>query len=97
MPLILRVCKNPELFDTLPSKLFKRLTEWAVNNIFEENIFTVENWMEVSFHLCKQRWDSSMDWLEEQPISKIKMMIEINKKFAEQQEDEMKKARRKKK
>jgi hypothetical protein len=50
--------------------------------------------MEISFHLCKQRWDQSMDWLETQPISKITLMIDILKQFAEKQEDEMKKASR---
>jgi hypothetical protein len=46
--------------------------------------------------LNKQRWDSGVDWLEQQPMSKIKTMLSINKKVAEQQESEMKKARGKK-
>jgi hypothetical protein len=52
--------------------------------------------MEVSYHLCKQRWDQSMDWLETQPMSKIQTMIEIVKKHAEEQEKQMNKNARRK-
>lgn len=68
---------------------------WIVENLLKENILTVENWLEVAFHLCKQRWDESIDWMETLPMSKIQAMINITKKFAEQQEDQMKKAARK--
>lgn len=47
--------------------------------------------MEVAFHLNKQRWDSGIEWLETQPMSKIQSMIEVNKNFAEQQEAQMNK------
>lgn len=67
-----------------------------MDNIFSDSIYTVENWMEVSFHLCKQRWDSSMDWLEDQPMSKVRLMINIVKEFGEKQEAEMKKSSKKK-
>jgi hypothetical protein len=46
--------------------------------------------MEVSFHLCKQRWDQSMDWLENQPMSKIRVMISVLENYAEEQERLMK-------
>lgn len=69
---------------------------WALENIIENNILTVENWLEVAYHLCKQRWDSSIEWLENQPMSKIQAMIKIVEKHAEEQEKEMKRASRKK-
>ena len=56
---------------------------------------TVEQWMETAFHLCKQRWDSSIDWLETQPVPKILLMIDIVNKFVKEQEEEMKRASRK--
>jgi hypothetical protein len=56
----------------------------------------VENWLEVSFHLCKQRWDSSVDWLETQPMSKIFAMLDIVKSHVESQNDEIKKSSRRK-
>jgi len=59
--------------------------------LLNEKILQVENWMEISYHLCKQRWDSSIDWLETQPMSKILMMINIIEKHAEEQEAQMKK------
>lgn len=68
-----------------------------MDNVFSDSILTVENWMEISFHLCKQRWDQSVDWLETQPMSKIKLMIDIVKKHGDQQEAELKKSSRRKK
>jgi hypothetical protein len=70
------------------------MVAWAEKSLFEEKIFSVENWLETAFHLCKQRWDSSIDWMEQQPISKILAMTQILKKFAEEQSDEMKKSRK---
>jgi hypothetical protein len=73
------------------------LFEWASKNLLEQNIFTVENWLEVSYHLCKQRWDSSVDWLEEQPMSKIQTMLDIVKRHGEEVEKQQKKAARRSK
>lgn len=70
---------------------------WVITNVIEQNIFTVENWMEVSFHMCKQRWDSSMDWLEMQPMSKIHTMLEVIKQHNAEQEKAQKQAARKRK
>lgn len=72
------------------------MLDWMVDTIFSDSILTVENWMEVAFALCKQRWDQSIDWLETQPMSKIRLMISINEKFAEAQEKAIEKAKRKK-
>lgn len=96
IPLMLRLILNPEILEKVPSRVFKETVNWCVDSIFADSIMTVENWMEVAFHLCKQRWDSSIDWLENQPMSKIKLMISINEKFVQQQEDQMKKSSRKK-
>jgi len=66
--------------------------KWAGENILNENVLTVENWLEVAYHLCKQRWGSSIDWLEEQPMSKVQTMIQVVKSHAEEQEKEAKKS-----
>jgi hypothetical protein len=71
--------------------------KWVVETLLDKTVLTVENWLEVAYHLCKQRWDSSVDWLESQPMSKITAMIDIVKRHAEEQEAQMKKASRKKK
>ena len=92
MPLIVRLVKNKEEFSDLPVKTFKQLVNWIVGNILEETVLTVENWLEVSFHLCKQRWDSSMDWLENQPMSKIRAMIDVTEKHVEEQNNQLKRA-----
>lgn len=94
LPLILRLVKNPEELDSVPSSCFRSSVNWIVDNILTDSIMTVENWLEVAFHLCKQRWDESIDWMETLPMSKIRAMIGITNKHAEAQEDEMKKASR---
>jgi hypothetical protein len=70
--------------------------KWVSENILNEKLLTVENWMEISFHLCKQRWDSSMDWLETQPMSKVLLMVDILQKHVERENSEIKKSSRRK-
>ncbi len=91
IPLVSRLVQNPDdlVYFSLPQteKIFK----WVGEELINEKILTVENWLEVSFHLCKQRWDSTVDWLEKQPMSKILQMISILEDFAEKQQQEIKK------
>ena len=75
----------------------RKAVAWVAETLLDKTILSVENWLEVAYHLCKQRWDSSVDWLETQPMSKINAMIDVVKRHAEEQEKEMKKAARKKK
>jgi hypothetical protein len=51
--------------------------------------------LELAYHLCKQRWDSSVDWLEGQPMSKIQAMIQVVDRHVSNQEKAMKKSGRK--
>lgn len=90
VPLIKRLVQNKEVIDDLSVTDFKLFINWTVDNILSDSVLTVENWMEVSFHLCKQRWDSSMDWLENQPMSKIRAMIDVTEKYVEEQNDQIK-------
>lgn len=91
MPLLNRLVQNKEVVDSLPAPIFRKFINWCIENLLEGNILTVENWLEISFHLCKQRWDQSMDWLESQPMSKIKAMIDVVEQYAEAQNEAMKK------
>ena len=75
---------------------FRPLMSWFAKEILESKVMTVYQWLEVSFHLMKQRWDSSLDWMEEQPMSKILTMIDVLTKFNERQNAEMKKSTRRK-
>ncbi len=96
MPLLTRLIMNPEVLDTATLVQTRAVLLWVTENILNQNVMTVENWLDVSYHLCKQRWDSSVDWLEEQPMSKIQTMIQIVKNHAEEQEKEMKKSAKRK-
>ena len=97
VPLIMRLLLNSDVLDITPLSQTQSIFKWISENILENNVLTVENWLEVSFHLCKQRWDQSVDWLEDQPMSKIQTMIQIVKTYAEEQEKEAKKAAKRKK
>jgi hypothetical protein len=95
MGLIERLLLNEEVLDELPGRDFRKVLIWVVENLLNEKLLTVENWMELCFHLCKQRWDSSMDWLETQPMSKIFLMVDILQKHVERENSEAKKSARK--
>ena len=72
------------------------LVWWMTANLLDEKIMKLDQWYETAFHLCKQRFDMTMDWMEQQPVPKILLMTQVATKFAKEQEREMKKARRKK-
>jgi len=91
-----RLLVNPEILDISTATQTRVALKWVVDNLLDKTILTVENWLEVAYHLCKQRWDSSIDWLETQPMSKINLMIDIIKRHSEEQEKEMKKNARRK-
>jgi len=75
---------------------FRSLIGWVAKEILEGKLMSVYEFLEIAFHLCKQRWDSSVDWIEQQPMSKVLTMVDISSKFAERQNSEMKKSSRKK-
>ncbi len=97
MELIQRILVEESILDEATASQTRQAVKWAVDTLLDKTILTLENWLEVAYHLCKQRWDDSIEWLEVQPMSKINLMIDIVKKHAEEQEKEMKKNARKKK
>lgn len=88
---------NPDVLDDIKSYQLRSALTWISENLLDGKLLTVENWLEIGFHLCKQRWDSTIDWLENQPMSKVMLMVDIVKKHNEHQEDQMKKNARRKK
>jgi hypothetical protein len=96
LEMVERLLVNPEVLDISTATQTRVALKWVVDNLLDKTILTVENWLEVAYHLCKQRWDSSIDWLETQPMSKINLMIDIIKRHNEEQEKEMKKNARRK-
>jgi len=76
--------------------VFRQLMNWFAKEILEGKLMDVYQFLEIAFHLCKQRWDSSVDWIEQQPMSKVLTMVDISSKFAEKQNAEMKKSSRRK-
>ena len=97
LELVQRLLVDESILDEATAAQTRQAVKWAGETLLDKTILTLENWLEVAYHLCKQRWDSSIEWLETQPMSKINLMIEIVKKHAEEQEKEMKKNARKKK
>lgn len=96
LEMVERLLLNPGALDEATSQQTRMALKWVIETLLDKTILTVENWLEVAYHLCKQRWDSSIDWLETQPMSKINLMIDIIKRHNEEQEKEMKKNARKK-
>lgn len=69
---------------------------WMNENLLKERVMRLQDWLQTAFHLQKQRWDDSIDWLEQQPMSKVLLMIDIQSKFGEEQERKMKQANKRK-
>lgn len=74
----------------IPAKYIRPLSDWIAPTLLEDKVMKIDQWLEMAFHLCKQRWDSSIEWLESQPVSKILLMASILSKFVEKQNEEMK-------
>ncbi len=93
---IMRLCDLTEddLFE-IPSRYIEPLARWMGTEILEEKVMRLDQWLEMAFHFCKQRWDQSLGWLEDQPISKILVMAKILTDFVEKQNSETKRATRK--
>ena len=91
-----RILLNKEVLDQASSLHTRKAIQWVADNLLDRTVLSVENWLEVAYGLCKQRWGASVDWLETQPMSKVNLMIDIVRKHAEEQEKEMKKNARKK-
>lgn len=96
LELVERLLLNDSALDEATASQTRQAIKWTIETLLDKTILTLENWLEVAYHLCKQRWDDSIEWLETQPMSKINLMIEIVKKHAEEQEKAMKKNARKK-
>lgn len=70
----------------------RKAFEWAMENVLSAKVMSVEGWLQTAFHLCKQRWDSSIEWMETLPVPKILLMVEILNQHVKAEEAAMKKA-----
>jgi hypothetical protein len=80
----------------IPGGMVAVLIWWMNKNLIEEKLMRLDDWYNLAFHLQKQRWTSAMDWLEDQPMSKILLMLDTQSKFNKEQENEMRRNRARK-
>lgn len=80
----------------IPNSSLTPLMEWTMRELITEKVMKLDQWFEMAYHLCKQRWNDSVEWLELQPMSKILLMSRVVSKFVAEQNREMKSASRKK-
>ena len=95
MTLAVMMDGREEDLDLIPKRCVGPLIWWMSENLLNEKIMQLEQWFETAFHLCKQRFDVTMEWLESQPVPKILLMTRVLTKFSQEQQREMKKASRK--
>ena len=86
---------DEEVLLHIPSGMISVLLWWVQKNIFEDKLMKLKDWFNLSFHLQKQRWGADMDWLEDQPMPKILLMLDTQSTFNKEQEMEAKKNQRK--
>ena len=72
------------------------LAWWIEANLLKEKLMELTDWYELAFHLQKQRWTETTDWMEQQPMSKVLLMMNVQSKFNEEQNAAMKRNSRKK-
>jgi len=82
--------------EIIPARFIKPVADWMGPELLNDRVMKVDQWLELAFHLCKQRWDSSIKWLEDQPVSKVLLMAKIQSDFVTKQNEETKRASRKK-
>lgn len=90
-----RVLLNEEPLEQLSIRETRKAFEWAMENLLSAKIMSIEAWLQTAYHLCKQRWDSSIEWMETLPVPKIFLMIEIQNQHIKAEQAEMKKASKK--
>lgn len=94
LDLILRLSIEPFKIDNeellnLPSNDFNPLVEWVRDNKLK-TIMDLNDWLELCYHLQKQRWTSDTEWLETIPITKVITMSDIQTTFHEKVNKELK-------
>lgn len=81
--------------EVLPARYISCIAKWMGPELLNDRVMKIDQWLELAFHLCKQRWDSTIEWLEKQPVSKILLMAKIQSDFVTKQNEETKRAARK--
>jgi hypothetical protein len=92
MEILSRLLLDESSLENLSISETRKTFEWALENLLSEKIMTIESWLQTAFHLCKQRWDSSIEWLETLPVPKVLLMVDILNQHAKDQEAAMKKS-----
>jgi len=72
---------------------FNSLSMKVFQHILKDKIMATNEWLELAFHLGKQRWGQHVDWLESQPMSKISVMMNVQIQHAKKMEQDAKSKR----
>lgn len=80
-------------FLRLPVKSAKRVLLWMEGSVLKDSLMEPSSWLDIAFVLNKERWNGDLDWLEDQPITKILTMIDVTKRHFDRQKASMKSAR----
>jgi hypothetical protein len=92
--MVTRVLLEEEPLERLSVFETRKAFEWVAENVLASRVMTVESWLQTAFHLCKQRWDASIEWMETLPVPKILLMIEILNQHIKAEEAAMKKSKK---
>ena len=93
--MVTRVLLEEEPLEQLSVFETRKAFEWVAENVLAARVMTVESWLQTAFHLCTQRWDSSIEWMETLPVPKILLMVEILNQHVKAEEAAMKKSSKK--
>jgi hypothetical protein len=79
--LVLELILNPQVLEQYNLRETRHFLKWLEVNEIRENIMGVQSWLELALYLNKGKWDQSVDWLEEQPLSKIRVFAEASNSY----------------
>lgn len=80
-PLLVQLILNPEVLESYTIRETREFVRWISRNEIHENIMDIDKWLDLALYLGRGKWDSSLDWLEAQPFSKIQVFLEASNSY----------------
>ena len=82
------IVQSTEDIADIPLKDYRQLQNWISEELLQGKLMTVENWLGLAFKLMKNQFTSDLTWFEQQPMSKILAMVEIQSRYVQSMREE---------
>ena len=79
--LLIGLILNPQVLHQYSMKELHVFLGWLEENELQQSILEVDNWLSVAIGLLKGQWGTNLEWLESQPFSKVRILIDASTKY----------------